>query len=58
MAKKYFAQRGVNFEARDVEQSAAAAEEFRKLGGRGVPLILVGAKRMDGFDSQALDALL
>jgi hypothetical protein len=58
MAKQYFAQRGGVCEARDMEQSPAAMEEFRKLGSRGLPLILVGAKKVEGFGSQALDAML
>jgi glutaredoxin-like YruB-family protein len=57
-AKKYFAQRGVNYEERNVEQSRQAAEEFQKLGGHGVPLIMVGNNRMEGFSPQALDKML
>ena len=58
MAKQYFAQKGIAYEEFDVNQSRAANEEFQRLGGRGVPLILVGEKRMEGFNPQALDALL
>lgn len=57
-AKQYFAQRGVTVEVRDLQQSKAAAEEFQRLGGRGVPLIMVGEKRFDGFSPQALDQVL
>jgi glutaredoxin len=58
MAKQYFAQKGIAYEEFDVNQSRAANEEFQRLGGRGVPLILVGDKRVEGFSPQALDALL
>lgn len=57
-AKQYFAQRGVSYEERNVQQSKTAAEEFQRLGGRGVPLIMVGEKRVDGFNLQALDQML
>ena len=57
-AKQYFAQKGVSYQEIDVEKSADGRAAFEKLGGRGVPLIMVGEKRLEGFSSQALDALL
>jgi len=57
-AKQYLAQKGVSYREIDVEQSPEGAQAFQKLGGRGVPLILVGDKKMEGFSPQALDALL
>ena len=58
LAKQYFAQKGIGFEELDIERSQPAMAEFRRLGGRGVPLILVGDKRLEGFSPQAVDALL
>ncbi len=58
VAKLYFAQKGVPFEEIDVQRSPAGAEEFKRLGGRGVPLIVVGDKRVEGFNAQAIDAML
>jgi glutaredoxin/Skp family chaperone for outer membrane proteins len=58
MAKRYFAQKGVSYEEKNVEQSRDAAAEFQRLGGHGVPLILVGEHRMDGFSASELDKLL
>jgi glutaredoxin len=57
-AKDYFAKKGVRYEEIDVESSQTGLQEFKKLGGNGVPLILVGDKKMEGFSPQALDALL
>jgi glutaredoxin len=57
-AKEYFARKGVRYEERDVEKSDAARAEFGKLGGRGVPLILIGNERMEGFDERRLNELL
>jgi len=42
----------------DIEKSAAGNAEYRRLGGRGVPLIVVGTEKMSGFSERGLDALL
>ena len=57
-AKQYFAQKGVSYQEIDVNKDTAGREAFQKLGGRGVPLILIGDKRLEGFSAQALDAAL
>jgi glutaredoxin len=57
-AKAHLAGRGVSFEEIDVEASERGRSEFARIGGRGVPVILVGNQRMDGFDAQGLDAML
>ena len=57
-AKAHLAGRGVPFEEVDVEASQRGRSEFVQIGGRGVPVILVGDQRMDGFDAQGLDAML
>jgi len=41
-----------------VEASRSGYEAFQKLGGQGVQLIMVGDKRLDGFNPAALDAML
>jgi glutaredoxin-like YruB-family protein len=57
-AKQYLAQKGVPYDEIDVEKSREGLEAFQKLGGHGVPLILIGDKRMSGFNPQAIDAAL
>ena len=57
-ARAYFAKKGVPYIERDVEKSASAHAEFKRLGGRGVPLIVHGDNVMRGFREQSLDALL
>lgn len=57
-AKQYFASKGVSYEERDIERSPDAEAEFKRLGGRGVPLILVGSEKIEGFDQRRLDQLL
>jgi len=57
-AKRYFAAHGVSYaDDIDIDASAANRQHFEALGGRGVPLILVGAERMDGFDPQLFEAM-
>jgi glutaredoxin len=57
-AKAYLSARGIPFEEIDVETTERGRSEFAQIGGRGVPVIFVGTQRMDGFDAQALGAML
>jgi glutaredoxin len=57
-AKAYLQARGTPFQEIDVEASAQGRSEFRSLGGRGVPVILVGNQRMDGYSEGGLEGLL
>lgn len=57
-AKAYFAQKGVAFREIDIEASEAGQREFKSYGGNGVPLIIVGDKRMRGFSPEAMDRML
>ena len=57
-AKAHLAAKGIPYDEVDVEASERGHSEFVQLGGRGVPLILVGNQRMDGFDAGRLDAML
>ncbi|WP_457672995.1 glutaredoxin family protein [Thiolapillus sp.] len=42
----------------DIQRNARAFREFQRLGGRGVPLLLVGEQRIQGFDAKKLPARL
>lgn len=57
-AKAYLQARGTPFQEIDVETSAQGQSEFRALGGRGVPVILVGNQRMDGYSEGTLAGML
>lgn len=57
-AKAHLQQRGVYFLEYDVEKSDTGKIEYRKLKARGVPVILVGNQRMNGFSAAKLDKLL
>jgi glutaredoxin len=57
-ARAYLNSRGIPFEELDVEKSAQGKQEYRALKGRGVPIILVGSQRMNGYDQGRLEAML
>lgn len=57
-AKAYLVGKGVNFSEYDVETSEIGKQEYKRLGGKGVPIILVGKQRMDGFSAAKLEEML
>lgn len=57
-AREYFKRHQFSYVEYDIEASATNLENFRALHGNGVPLILVGERRMQGFSSQSFEALL
>jgi glutaredoxin len=52
-ARKYFKQAGIAYQDFDIDNSQTARAAYDRLGGRGVPLILVGKARMDGFSEES-----
>ena len=56
-AKRYFESKNIPYIEYDIEKSEKAAREFKKLRGRGVPVILVGDNRMNGFSIKNFDRL-
>ncbi len=48
-ARKYFEQQSISFTEYDIEKNSRARAQYAKLGATGVPVILVGKKRMNGF---------
>ena len=57
-AKAYFGRQGIRYTELDVEKSAAARDEYQRLGARGVPVILVGTQRMNGYSEERLAQML
>jgi len=56
-AKQFLRERGIAFREMDVSASQRARKELQRLGARGVPVLLVGGDRMDGFDPKRFLAL-
>jgi len=48
-AKRYFRKHNIAFTEYDVDKNVRAKQRYRKLGATGVPVILYGRKRMNGF---------
>lgn len=51
-ARRFFKAKGIAFTEYDIEKSLTAKKAYDKLGGRGVPVILVGKSRMNGFSER------
>ena len=56
-AARHFRKNKIPFTEHDIEKSARAATEFKKLRGRGVPVILIDKQRMNGFDAATFDKI-
>ena len=56
-AKSYFRQKSIPFKEYDVEKSTKGRRDYKRLNGRGVPIILVGKQRMNGFSPGRFDAI-
>lgn len=56
-AKQYFNENGINYVEYDVETNEKGKQDFRELGGRGVPVILVGNKRLNGFSASSFEKI-
>jgi glutaredoxin len=57
-AKAYMASHGIAYEELDIEKSRSARTKFDQLGGRAVPVILIGKERMTGFSLARFEAML
>jgi len=57
-AINYMKSHDIRYVAYDVEKDDAARERHRELGGRGVPLIIIGSNKMSGFSAENLEYYL
>ncbi|MCP4769593.1 MAG: glutaredoxin family protein [Gammaproteobacteria bacterium] len=56
-AARHFRKNSIPFTEHDIELSVKAAREYKKLNGRGVPVILIGEQRMNGFSAETFDKI-
>ena len=56
-ARKHFERNKIHYQEYDIERSKKAALDYKKLNGRGVPVILIGKRRMNGFSSNTFDKI-
>ena len=57
-ARAYFARRGIAYVEVDIEKSREGRAEYDRLGARGIPVILVGPQRMNGFSEPEMTQML
>jgi len=57
-ARAWMAQNGIAYRDLDVEADPTAERAYRSLGGSGVPLIVVGRYKMQGWNPERMAALL
>ncbi len=56
-AKGYFKQKSIPYKEYDVEKSSKGRRDYKRLKGKGVPIILVGKQRMNGFSPGRFDSI-
>ena len=54
-AEKHLQSKGISYVAYDIEKDSAARQRHKELGGRGVPLIIVGSHKITGFSPETVD---
>jgi len=57
-ALAYLKSHNIPYVAYNIETDADARQRHKELGGRGVPLIIIGPNRMSGFSSEKLEYYL
>jgi len=55
--RNYFRQQGIPYTEYDIERDANAKQRYQKFGGRGIPVIFVGKRRMNGFSVSGFDRI-
>ncbi|UCV15677.1 glutaredoxin family protein [Quatrionicoccus australiensis] len=57
-SREFFHTNGIRYTEHDIEKSTEALNTHRKLGGNGVPLIVVGDEVVNGYNEDHLRQLL
>ena len=57
-AQSYMKSRGIAFTAYDIEKDSAANRRYTELGGGGVPILVIGSKKMYGFSKEKFEQIL
>ena len=56
-ARQYFAEHNIRYTDYDIEKNPTAQQAYKKLGMTGVPVILVGDNRMNGFSVSGFEQI-
>lgn len=57
-ARQYFADHGIDYVEYNIDGSSRRMKEFRRMGGRGTPLILIDGRKIQGFNLRAIEAAM
>ena len=55
---EYLSQKGIQFTERNVGKDPTARQELMALGLLSLPVIIIGDKKLTGFNPKAIDAAL
>jgi len=56
-AKAYFKTKNIAFTEYDIEKDLVAKKRYQAMGAKGVPVIIVGKKRMNGFSVSGFERI-
>ncbi len=56
-AKNYFREKQIPFNEYDIDTSKKGKRDYKRLRGTGVPIILVGKQRMNGFSAGRFESM-
>jgi glutaredoxin len=55
---EYLSQKGIPYTEKNVSRDKEAVQELVSMGLRSLPVIVIGEKRLSGFNPAAIDAAL
>ena len=56
-ARQYFSDHQIRYTDYDIENNPTARQAYNKLDAKGVPVILVGSRRMNGFSASGFEQI-
>ncbi len=56
--REFFAQNGIQYTELDIEKSSQGYDEHKRLGGNGVPLVVIGDEVIHGYNEASMRVLL
>ena len=56
-AKRYFAENSIAYTEYDIDEDKSAKKRYKKMGATGVPMIIIGMKRMNGYSVGGFERL-
>ena len=56
-ARQYFKKNNIAYTEYDIDKNKKAKRRYKEMGATGVPVILVGKKRMNGFNQKGFERI-